>query len=52
MLSGDNGVLQRATDAKTKSDEAQIRERIQLAYHSALTGGKGNTWTSYSSCYG
>ncbi len=42
MLSGDNGVLQRATDAKTKSDEAQIRERIQLAYHSALTGGKGS----------
>ena len=37
MLSGDNGILQRATDAKTKSDEAQIKERIQLAYHSALT---------------
>ena len=29
--------MQRATDAKTKSNEAQIRERIQLAYHSALT---------------
>ena len=42
MLSGDNGILQRATDAKTKSDEAQIKERIQLAYHSALTGGKGS----------
>ena len=42
MLSGDNGVLQRATDAKTKSDEAQIKERIQLAYHSALIGGKGS----------
>ena len=37
MLSGDNGVLQKAIDAKTKSDEAQIRERIQLAYHSSLT---------------
>ena len=37
MLSGDNSILQRATDAKTKSNEAQIRERIQLAYHSALT---------------
>ena len=37
MLSGDNGVLQRATDAKTNTDNAQIRERIQLAYHSALT---------------
>ena len=42
MLSGNNGVLQRATDAKTKSDEAQIKERIQLAYHSALTGGQGS----------
>ena len=37
MLAGDNSILKRATDAKTKSDEAQIRERIQLAYHSALT---------------
>ena len=37
MLSGDNGILQKATDAKTKNDEAQIRERIQLAYNSALT---------------
>lgn len=36
MLSGDNGILQKATDAKTKNDEAQIKERIQLAYHSAL----------------
>ena len=37
MLSGDNGILQRATDAKTNTDNAQIKERIQLAYHSALT---------------
>ena len=42
MLSGDNGILQKATDAKTRSDEAQIIERIQLAYHSALTGGQGS----------
>ena len=42
MLSGDNGVLQRATDAKTKSDEAQIKERIQLAELSARTDGKGD----------
>ena len=42
MLSGDNSILQRATDAKTKSDEAQIRERIQLAYLSGLSGGKGS----------
>ena len=37
MLSGDNSILQRATDAKTKSDEAQIKERVRLAYSSALT---------------
>ena len=37
MLTGDNGILQRAGDAKTMTDEAQIKERIQLAYHSALT---------------
>ena len=37
MLTGDNGILKRATDAKVNSDEAQIKERIQLAYHSALT---------------
>ena len=37
MLSGDNGILQRAADAKTKSEEAQVRERIRLAYNSALT---------------
>ena len=30
-LTGDNGILRKATDAKTKNDEAQIRERIQLA---------------------
>ena len=37
MLSGDNGILQRATDAKTNTDNSQIQERINLAYHSALT---------------
>ena len=37
MLTGDNGILTRAGQAKTMTDEAQIKERIQLAYHSALT---------------
>ena len=37
MLSGDNGILQRATDAKTNTDNVQIREKIRLAYSSALT---------------
>ena len=36
-LTGDNGVLTKASDAKIKNDEAQTKERIQLAYHSALT---------------
>ena len=42
MLSGDNGILQKATIAKENSDKAQIEERIKLAYHSALTGGQGS----------
>lgn len=36
MLSGDNSILQKVTDAKTNTDNSQIKERIQLAYHSAL----------------
>lgn len=42
MLSGDNSILQKATTAKENTDNAQIKERIQLAYHSALTGGQGS----------
>ena len=42
MLTGENSILKRTVDSKTKNDEAQIRERIQLAYHSALVGGKGS----------
>ena len=46
ILSGDNGILQRTTDAKEKSELAQTQERIKLAYNSALiedlTGGSGN----------
>ena len=42
MLAGDNSILQKSTETKAKSDEAQIKERIQLAYHSALTGGQGS----------
>ena len=37
MLSGDNGILQKATDAKIKNDETQIRERVRLAYNAALS---------------
>ena len=42
MLSGDNGILRKAVDAKTWTENSQITERIQLAYHSALTGGQGS----------
>ena len=42
MLSGDSSILQKATDAKTNTDNSQIKERIQLAYHSALTVGQGS----------
>ena len=42
MLSGDNGILQRATTAKENSEKTQIEERIKLAYHAALTGGHGS----------
>ncbi len=36
MLSGDNGILQRATDAKTQTGVGQEKETIALAYNSAL----------------
>ena len=41
MLAGDNGILQRAGEAKNTTDEAQIKEKIRLSYLAALTGGKG-----------
>ena len=41
MLSGNNGILQRATESKTYSDTSQIQERINLAYHSSLINGQG-----------
>ena len=36
MLSGDNSILQRATDAKTQTGIGQEKETIALAYNSAL----------------
>ena len=41
MLSGDNGILQKATTAKENTDNSQIQERINLAYHSALVDSQG-----------
>ena len=42
MLSGDNSILQKATDAKINTDNAQIKERIQLAGMAAAMVQKGN----------
>ena len=42
MLSGDNGILTRAGNARDENEKKQIEERIKLAYHSALVGGQGS----------
>ena len=42
MLSGDNGILQKATDAKTGTTVGQEKETIALAYNSALAKKVGN----------
>jgi len=36
MLSGDNNILQKATDAKTETEKGQEKEIVALAYNSAL----------------
>lgn len=36
MLSGDNGILQKTTTAKTETEKAQEQEIVALAYNSAL----------------
>ena len=36
MLSGDNGILQKATTAKTETEKSQEQEIVALAYNSAL----------------
>ena len=41
MLSGNNGILNRAGEARDLTGEKQIEERIQLAYHAALINGQG-----------
>ncbi len=41
MLSGDNGILQKATTAKQNTDNSQIQEQINLAYHASLVEGQG-----------
>lgn len=41
MLSGNNGILQIATEAKDLTVEKQIAERIQFAYTTAVADGNG-----------
>ena len=41
MLSGDNGILQRATEAKEKTGTSQIDERVYLSVNSAIVNGLG-----------
>ena len=41
MLSGDNSILQKASEAKTMTEDKGITERVQTAYLGALTIGKG-----------
>lgn len=40
-LTGDNGLFRRAKEAKSETENAQIKERIQLAYIAAIAYGKG-----------
>ena len=42
MLSGDNSILSRATQARTKTGNAQDEETISLAYLAAVTGNYTN----------
>ncbi len=42
MLTGDNGILTRAGEAKEKTEDAQLEEQVKLATLSAITNGRGN----------
>ena len=54
MLAGDNSILQKATEAKTNTDNAQAREELQLAisgagvdYHSGKVQNTSQTFRDY-----
>ena len=44
MLAGDNSILSRATDAKEKTTESQIKEEISIAWNGVQTEGMVNGW--------
>ena len=41
-LTGDNGILNRAGEAKHKTEEAQLEEQLKLAVSAALVDGQGS----------
>ena len=43
-LTGENGILTRANDAKIKNEQAQIEEEIKLAYNAVQTDALRNNW--------
>ena len=46
-LAGDNGLLNRTTSAKEKTEQAGIMENIKLAYQNALIGRYANNENNY-----
>ena len=48
MLTGDNGILQRAGQAKEKTDEATLKENIALAYTNAQIGRYARTGEEFA----
>ena len=45
MLSGENGILRKAAEAKTKTDKSEEEEQVRLAALSALAADNGNIGT-------
>jgi hypothetical protein len=41
MLSGDNSILSKASEAKRETEEQDIKEKLKLAYMESLVDGKG-----------
>lgn len=46
-MTGENGILSRVAEAKEKTEEAQVKENIGLAYTSALMGGYSGEATAF-----
>ena len=46
MLTGDNGILKKAGEAKENNERAQIKEEIVLAWNGVQTNGIPNRWNN------